>query len=76
MYKTEWGALQTYDTMMLFRLTLTHIFPKFGPQLHKCNSVRVHPYAPPQHTMKVLKHFIYIKYGDEIQSEVVYSVQA
>ncbi len=33
-------------------------FPKYGPHLHRYNSIRVHPYAHPQH-MKVLKHFIY-----------------
>ena len=55
-------------------------FPKFGPHLHWyshpqwCNSVRVHPYAHPQH-MKVLKHFQYIQYECKKQSEVVYSIK-
>jgi hypothetical protein len=31
--------------------------PKFGPHLHRYNSLRVHPYVHPQH-MKVLKHFL------------------
>ncbi len=48
-------------------------FQKFGPHLHRYNSVRVHPYAHPQH-MKVLKHFIHIQYGCGMQSVVVYSL--
>ena len=42
-------------------LGLSHApnFPKIHPQLHMRNSVRVHPYAHPQH-IKVLKHFVYI----------------
>jgi hypothetical protein len=47
--------------------------PKFGPHLHRYTSVRVHPYAHPQH-MKVLKHFIYMQYGCGMQSVVVYSL--
>ncbi len=42
-------------------------------QLCQCNSVRVHPYAYPQH-MIVLKHFSYIQYGCGKQSVVVYSL--
>ncbi len=41
--------------------------------LCQCNSVRVHPYAYPQHMM-VLKHFSYIQYGFGKQSVVVYSI--
>jgi len=48
-------------------------FPKFGPHLHRYNSVRVHPYAHPQH-MKVLKQFLYIQYGCGMQLVVVYSL--
>ncbi len=48
-------------------------FQKFGPHLHKYNSVRVHPYAHPQH-MKVLKHFIHIQYGCGMQSLRAYSL--
>jgi len=33
-------------------------FPKICPHLHSYNSVRVHPYAHPQH-MKVFKHAVY-----------------
>ena len=43
------------------------IFPKnHPPHLHRCYSVRVHPYAHPQ-IMKVLKHFIYLQYGCGMQ---------
>ncbi len=48
-------------------------FPNFGPHLHRYISVRVHPYAHPQHIM-VLKHFIYIKYGCGMKSVVVFSL--
>ena len=48
-------------------------FPKFGPHLHRYNSVRVHPYAHPQH-MKVLKHFVYFQNGCGRQSVVAYSL--
>jgi hypothetical protein len=48
---------------------ITNIWANFA----RCNSVRVHPYAYPQH-MKVLKHFSYIKYGCWEQSVVVYSL--
>ncbi len=41
-------------------------FPKFDLYLHRYNSVRVHPYAHPQH-MKVLNHFLYIQYGCGMQ---------
>jgi hypothetical protein len=46
---------------------------KFGPHLHRYNSVRVHPYAHPQH-MKVLKHFAYFQHGCGMQSMVVDSL--
>jgi hypothetical protein len=36
-------------------------------------SVRVHPYAHPQH-MKVLNHFLYIQYGCGMKSGMVYSL--
>jgi hypothetical protein len=48
-------------------------FSKFGPHLHRYNSVRVHPYAHPQH-MKVLNHFCYTQYGCGMQSVMVYSL--
>ncbi len=48
---------------------ITNIWANFA----RCNSVRVHPYAYPQH-MKVLTHFLYIKYECGKQSVVVYSL--
>jgi hypothetical protein len=42
-------------------------FPKFTPTCTGI-SVRVHPYAHPQH-IKVLKHIVYIQYGCGIQYE-------
>ncbi len=40
-------------------LSQTPIIKKPPQHLHRCNSVRVHPYAYPKH-IKVIKHFIYI----------------
>ena len=54
------------DTMMLFGLRLLLKFPRFGPHLHRCNCVRVHPCAHPHHK-KLPKHFAYIQCGCEIQ---------
>jgi hypothetical protein len=48
-------------------------FSKMWPSPAQIYSVRVHPYAHPQH-VKVLKHFIYIQYGRGMQSVVVYSL--
>jgi hypothetical protein len=50
-------------------LRLSHVpnLPKIHSHLHRCNSVRVHPCAHPQH-IKVLKHFVYIWYECEMQS--------
>jgi hypothetical protein len=62
-----------HDTTTSFGLRLTPIYQKFCPHFHRYNSVRVHPYAHPQH-MKVLKHFIYIQYGYGKQSVGVYSL--
>ena len=36
--------------------------PNLGQLGQQCNSVRVHPYAYPQHT-NMLKLFLYIQYG-------------
>ncbi len=41
--------------------TILPQFSKIRPHLHMHNSVRVHPYAHPQH-IKVLNHFIHIQY--------------
>ena len=48
-------------------LSHTPIIKKPPQRLHRCNNVRVHPYAHPPH-IKVLKHFIYIWYGCGMQS--------
>ncbi len=48
------------------------IFPKSDPHLHPCYRVRVRPCAHPQHHVKVLKHFVYIQYGNGMESEAVY----
>ena len=60
-------------TPLCYLSSILHPNTKIWPHLHRCNSVRIHPYAHPQHT-KVLKHFIYIQYGCKIQSELVYSL--
>ncbi len=52
-----WSLNQDITTS--FGLSPTPSFPKSTPDLHRRNSVRVHPYAHPQH-IKVLKHFVYI----------------
>jgi len=62
-----------YDTHNVIAAQPYPNFPNFGPHLHRYNSVRVHPYAHPQH-MKVLNHCIHIQYGCGMQSVVVYSL--
>ncbi len=58
-YSKWWFKASTVTTQLIWALPYLN-FPKFGaPQLHMYNSVRVHPYAHPQH-MKVLNHFLYI----------------
>jgi hypothetical protein len=55
-----------FHNIIWFNLT-TPFFQKITPpHLHRCYSVRVHPYAHPQ-IMKVLKHFIYLQYGCGMQ---------
>jgi hypothetical protein len=54
-----WGFVASIMTLtMSFGLRHTPYLPC---HLHKCNSVRVYPYAHPQH-VKVLKHFVYIQF--------------
>ena len=48
------------DLTASFGLSHAPNFPKIHPHLQRCISIRVHPYAHPQH-IKVLKHFEYIK---------------
>jgi hypothetical protein len=56
-----------------YNITLTPNFPKIHPHPNGHNSVRVHPYAHPQH-LKVLKHCAYICHGWGMQSLVVWSL--
>jgi len=49
------------------------IFPKTHPHLHSYYSIRMHPYAHPQH-LKVQRHFVYIQYGCGMQSMGVWSL--
>ncbi len=49
------------------------IFLKSIPDLHRPNSVRVPPYAHPQH-IKVLKHSVYIWHGCGMHSKWVWSL--
>jgi hypothetical protein len=60
-------------TTSLGGLGLSSIFLKSTPALHRRNSVRVHPYAHPQH-IKVLKHCVYIWHGSGKQSVRVRSL--
>jgi len=62
-----------HDTTMSYGPRLTTIFQNLAPPAQVYNSVRVHPYAHPQH-MKVLKHAVYFQYGCGMQSVVVYSL--
>jgi hypothetical protein len=68
-----WNALHgglslNHEITSSLGLRSTSISPKINPDLHRHNSVRVDPYAHPQH-IKVLKHFVYIQYGCGMQSE-------
>jgi hypothetical protein len=55
-------------------LQLSHTnFPKYTPDLHRCNSLRVHPYAHPRH-IKAIKHFVYIWHGCGMHSKWVWSL--
>ena len=59
------GLCFHHDSTASFGLTahpFPHISPEIGPHLHKCYSVRVHPYADPLH-INMLKQFINIKFG-------------
>ncbi len=59
-----------HDITTSLGLSPTPIFLKSTPELYRRNSVRVYPYAHPQH-IKVLKHFVYIQY---VQSMGVWSL--
>jgi hypothetical protein len=55
--KRVWSL--NYDITTSLGLGLSSIFLKSTPDLHRRNSVRVHPYDHPWH-IKVLKHIVYI----------------
>ena len=67
-----WFTASTMTPQHIWALPYPN-FSKFCPHLHRYNSVRVHPYAHPQH-IKVLNHFPYIQYGCGMQSGMVYSL--
>ena len=60
-----------------YNITCTHQYPKF-PKIHphqqKHNSVPGDPYAHPQHSKVMAKHFVYIWYGCGMQSVLVWSL--
>jgi hypothetical protein len=60
-------------TLQYHFLGLSSIFLNSTPDLHRRNSVRVHPYGHPQH-IKVLKHCVYICHGCGKQSVWVFSL--
>ncbi len=62
-----------HDITTSLGLRPTPIFLKSTADLQRRNSVRVHPFAHPQH-IKVLKHFLYIQYGCGMQSTGVWSL--
>ncbi len=68
-----WSMVSTLSSCHHFIVAmLTLICHNLG-NLHRCNSVRVHPFAYPQH-MKVLRHILCIQYGCGKQSVVFYSL--
>ena len=69
--KRVWSL--NHDITTSLGLGLSSIFLESTPALHRHNSVRVHPYAYPQH-IKVLKHCVYIWHGCGMQSVQVCSL--
>ncbi len=74
MWYTVWSLFQP----QLWHPNIIRVCPypnflKFSPYLQRYSSVRVHPYAHPQH-IKVLKYIVYIQYGCGIQSEASFSL--
>ena len=71
---SQWGfAVSTMTPQYHTGSAIAPIFPKSHPHLHTYYSIRMHPYAHPQH-LKVLKHFLYIQYGCGMQSMGVCSL--
>ncbi len=57
----------THDLTTSLGLSYVPNLPKIHPHLHRCNSVRVHPFAHPRY-IKVLKHFVYTRFRFGMQS--------
>jgi hypothetical protein len=70
---SKWVWSLNHDITTSLGLGLSSIFLTSTPALHRRNSVRVHPYAYPQH-IKVLKHFLYIWHGCGMHSKRVWSL--
>jgi len=70
---SKWVWSLNHDITTSLRLCPTPIFLNPTPDLHRCNSVRVHPYAHPWH-IKVLKHCVYILHGCGMQSKRILSL--
>jgi hypothetical protein len=63
----SWGYSLNHDTTMSFGIHLAPIFQNMAPTLHRYNSVRVDPYAHPQHmNMKVLSTLLIIQIGEAV----------
>jgi hypothetical protein len=69
----QYGCGMQFGTSCSLNHDTTTSFGSTLPHLNRCYSVRVHPYAQPQH-MNVLKHFIYIQYGCGMQTARVCSL--
>ena len=70
-YKWVWSL--NHDITTSLRLHPTPMFLNSIPDLHRPNTVRVDPYAHPQH-IKVLKHYVYILHGRGMHSKQVWSL--
>ncbi len=68
-------VVYSLNNVIMLSFHSSHAGPNYqNPgQICNCNSVRVHPYAYPQHMM-VLKHVSNIQYGCGKQMVVVYSL--
>ena len=70
---SKWDWSLNHDITTSLRLRPTPIFLKSTSDLHRRNTVRVGPYAHPQH-IKVLKHCVYILHGCGMHSKQVWSL--
>ena len=62
----QWGFATSTLTPQHHAGSAIPSFPKIHPHLHMYYSIRMLPYAHPQH-LRVLKHFEYIQYGCGMQ---------